>query len=112
MYVCMAQGGITTAPAMLLRLQGNGSSAHHVFAGSCVDVLLFFIGITEAPVSQTITKPPLKAVPVTVTPLAAAPAKPTPRGGLATCTFNVEGSRESHLLFSSWLIRASLRSTV
>lgn len=52
-------------------------------------------GISATPeLTQSITKPPLKAVPITVTPVAAAPAKPTPRGGLATCTFNVRGTRE------------------
>ena len=53
-------------------------------------------GISATPeLTQSITKPPLKAVPITVTPVAAPPAKPTPRGGLATCTFNVKGTRES-----------------
>jgi hypothetical protein len=53
-------------------------------------------GISATPeLTQSITKPPLKAVPITVTPVAAAPAKPSPRGGLATCTFNVKGSRGS-----------------
>ena len=49
-------------------------------------------GITSAPVDNMITKPPLKAVPVTVTPVGAGPAAPTARGGLATCTFVVRGS--------------------
>lgn len=53
-------------------------------------------GISATPeLTQSITKPPLKAVPITVTPVAAPPAKPTPRGGLATCTFNVKGTRET-----------------
>lgn len=57
---------------------------------------LSFTGITTAPVDQMITKPPLKAVPVSVTPLTPAPTAPATRGGLATCTFTVRGTGGGH----------------